>query len=144
MKNKGIKITVGVILGLLSLSTTAFAGYKVMNREPKKTEVLSESTMVPETIEKIETINQIEIIKPKVTTTIVTANSNRVVTTNSVLTPKASSTSNPARFTDDEDDDVEFEDNEDEDREDDKDDEDEKENHTSPSPSPTASPIVVN
>lgn len=130
MKNKAAKITVAVVAGLLSLSTTAFAGYKALNRESRPTPS-ARASMVPEIIEKIEEIEQVELSNDEAK-----VNSATVPTATNKPTNFSKSTPS-ARFADDSDDDVEFEN---EDKEDSND--DEKETHNSPKP--TSTPITIN
>lgn len=105
MQNKAIKITVGVIAGILSLSTTAFAGFKVMkNNDDKILSASASPTATPEIIEEIEEVEEVVVV-----------NTNKSLPTTfgtPTSSPKAStsSSSKPSRFDDDDDDEVEFED----------------------------------
>ncbi len=119
MQNKAIKITAGVVVGLLSLSTTAFAGYKVIqNKEVRVLGITASpvSTATPEVIEQIEVIEEVTVINTnKATQTSIPTTIPQVQGMNNQQTttgiPKSTSLSTPFGFDDDEDDEVEFEDN---------------------------------
>ena len=58
MKHKAVKIFVGVLVSLLSLSTSAFAGYKAIQNKVEKSPTPSAT---PEVIERIEEIEEVVI-----------------------------------------------------------------------------------
>jgi hypothetical protein len=126
MQNKAIKITLGVIAGVLSLSTTAFAGFKVMkSNEGKVLSATSSPTATPEIIEEIEEIEEVTVINTNTAIPTTSATSLPTVFGTSASSPRSSSSSSakPFKFDDDDDDEVEFEDEDSED--------DEKDDHES-------------
>lgn len=118
MTSKFIKIIGGSLIGLLSLTTTVTAGYKVYknNTEVKANKVMGVSDSVlpeatPETVEKIENIQEVVTITSSPHPTNFTTNvpqktnfTNPTNKPNSIASPRT-------KFDDDEDDEVEFEKN---------------------------------
>ena len=116
MTSKIVKILGGSVIGLLSLTTTITAGYKVYknNTEVKANKVkgISESVLpeaTPETIEKIENEQEVVILPTKPSpTNLPSIVPQKLTITNPTIKPN--STIIPTYgFKDDEDDEVEFE-----------------------------------
>lgn len=115
MQNKAIKITVGVLVSLLSLSTTAYAGYKAINKNEAKVLGITSTpspTATPEIIEQIEEVIEFDETKPSPTSTIVSTTAKPEVTLSGQVSVSATIKSFFRK--DDDDDEVEFEDHEDE------------------------------
>lgn len=101
MTSKIVKVIGGAVVGLLTLTTTVTAGYKVYKNNTVKAE-LPDPT--PEVIEQIKNVQEV-VTLPSATNS---------PTTNSPLSSQAPSptfkpTQRSTRFNDDDDDEVEFE-----------------------------------
>ncbi len=110
MQRNIIRISIGVIIALLSLSTTAYAGYKTFKKNDAKVLGVTSvqiPTATPQIIEQIEEVVEIEDSETLATNT-------PQPTFKSVSTQSPIVTNKPFFDDDDDDDEVEFEDSEDE------------------------------
>lgn len=129
MKSNVLKISMAVVFGLLTLTSTAVASYKVINQSKQKINSNVIPSIEPEVIEQTEIIDEIEIVANSNDTNSATTLPNfQPISQNSNQNKPNPSPipSSKGKFVDDEDDEVEFEDDEDEEDSDDSIDEDDE------------------
>lgn len=114
------KTILTLVVGVLSLSTTAFAGFKAYNKTVSAKEDKVSPTVTPETVELIQRVDQVEIIPN--TSQATNPPSQLSISSKSTLSTNITDNQSvnmqspkPKRFEDDDDDLVEFEENDHED-----------------------------